>query len=113
MRERAAGSAYVAAAESCAAWAAPAIARSRALTLGTTYPPASAAAGARKQRAAMRLRMFVVLYGATRGEGGAAPVVNQVARSVWMVCVNPCRFASVAPLLKPQSVRIACGIAPA
>src|ERR1041384_2797622 len=61
-RESAAGSEYVAPAESCAATPAPAIARSRALMLGTTYPPAKAAAGSMQRIATVRLRMVVSLF---------------------------------------------------
>src|SRR5438132_1479101 len=68
--ESAAGLAYVAAALSCAAMAEPDMARSRALVLGTMYPPASAAEGRAAARARMSLRMLVPPYGATRISGG-------------------------------------------
>ena len=61
-RASAAGSAYDAAASSCAACADPAIAMSRALMLGTTYPPAEAATGTRRAAMATKsLRMVVPL----------------------------------------------------
>src|SRR5690242_17539007 len=83
----AAGFTYAAVASSCPATTDPAIERSRAFVLGTAYPPANAAAGARRRAATKRFRMVVSITsrrsrGARWGQGAQLDWQGSLQRSL-------------------------------